>query len=302
MNRRLLAPPVALLALVLAAGSVLAGPFPAEIDLPAGWQPEGITAGRGTTVYAGSLANGAIAEVDVRTGSLSILAEGATGRVIAGIDYEEGRNRLWAAGGPTGQVHVFDADTGDLLQTYQFGAGFLNDVVVTHDAVYVTNSNAGLLAVIPLPADGSLPDPASTTTLPLSGDYVNQAGFNANGIVSWHGWLILVQSSTQTLYRVDPATGVATAIDLGGVLLPNGDGLELRGSRLYVVQNVLGQVAVVALDGDATSGEVVDTLPVAGSDVPTTAAFAAGRLWLVNARFGNPEPTTARYWISRLDP
>jgi hypothetical protein len=42
--------------------------FPTRISLPARFQPEGITTGRGTTVYVGSLADGAIWRGDVRTG------------------------------------------------------------------------------------------------------------------------------------------------------------------------------------------------------------------------------------------
>ena len=61
---------------------------------------------------------------------------------IFGTEYEADANRLWIAGGPTGQVKVLDASTGALLQTYTFSpAGFLNDLVVTDDAVYVTDSS-----------------------------------------------------------------------------------------------------------------------------------------------------------------
>ena len=35
------------------------GTFPTRIDLPDGFAPEGITTGRGATVYVGSLADGA---------------------------------------------------------------------------------------------------------------------------------------------------------------------------------------------------------------------------------------------------
>ena len=36
-------------------------------------------------------------------------------------------------------------------------------------------------------------------------------------------------------------------IDLGGAELTNGDGLRFAGSRLYVMQNRLNQIAVVKL-------------------------------------------------------
>ena len=298
MSRRLLLPAAALLALTLAAAPALAAPFPAQIQLPDGFQPEGITDGTGTTAYAGSLADGAIVRVNVRTGSVDPLAPGAPGRVTAGLDYEDGAHRLWAAGGPTGEVRAYDARTGEVLETYTFAAGFLNDVAVTDDAVYVTDSVIQQLIVIPLPDDGSVPDPADAFTLPLSGDLEYVEGFNVNGIVGSDGWLILVQSNTGLLFRVDPATGDADTIDLGGQSVSFGDGLELVGSTLYVVRNQLGEILEIRLADDLLSGRVVDTLAPEGVDVPTTAAFVAGRLWLVNARFNTtPGPDTA-YWVT----
>ena len=59
---------------------------------------------------------------------------------------------------------------------------------------------------------------------------------------------------------MDPGTGVATTVDLGGGTLPNGDGLLVIGRTLYVVQNMLNTVAVVDLGADGTSGTLVDQL------------------------------------------
>ena len=143
--------------------------FPARIDLPPSWSPEGITAGAGTTIYVGSLAGGAVWAGDVRTGSGDVLVP-PWGGAATGVDYEEAANRLWVAGGPTGTVRVYDASSGDLLRQYSFSpAGFLNDLVVTEDAVYVTDSFNAWLDVIPLGPDGALPEPADVTTLPLTG-------------------------------------------------------------------------------------------------------------------------------------
>ena len=58
--------------------------------------------------------------------------------------------------------------------------------------------------------------------------------------------LILVQSDTGKLFTADPETGVTTLID--APLVPNGDGILLRGRTLYVVQNRLNKVAVLRLD------------------------------------------------------
>ena len=173
---------IAVLAFVLAPWPATAAPphnFPDRINLPNGFFPEGIESGRGTSVFVGSLTDGAIWRGDLRTGSGGVFADGAPGRVSVGIAYEARRNRLWVAGGGpsifgTGDVRVYDASSGDLLRTFVIpapatpGARFLNDVVVTRDAVYVTDSFNPQLVVIRLPRGGSLPSTNSATLLPVT--------------------------------------------------------------------------------------------------------------------------------------
>lgn len=277
--------------------------FPARIDLPDGFQPEGITTGAGNRIYVGSLADGAIWAGDARTGKGSVLAAGALGRMAVGLDYEDRSGRLWVAGGGTGMVHALDARTGTLLRSYTLpgASGFLNDVVVTGDAVYVTDSNIQQLVVIPLPADGSLPAAGAATLLPLTGDLSFSAGFNANGIVAGRGWLILVQSNEGKLFRVDPSSGTTLEIGLlGGADVSFGDGLELRGSTLWVVRNFVGRVAVLQLGPRFEKALLLGEVTSSGLDVPTTATLAAGRLWAVNSRFTTPPTPTTDYWITRL--
>jgi sugar lactone lactonase YvrE len=293
----------ALAAATLTAPAAAAPPFPDELALPNGWAPEGITAGRGTTVYVGSLADGAIWRANVRTGDGSILVEGEGGMVAVGVEYEAGADRLWVAGGPTGQVRVYDASSGELLETYTFSpAGFLNDLVVTSDAVYVTDSMFGHLDVIPLGDGGALPDPADVEMLEISGDFELVPGFNLNGIVATRGWLIAVQSNTGTLFRIDPETGEATEIALLGTdSVSNGDGLELRGSTLFVVRNQLNLVAEFKLGPQLAAAILVDEHTSSAFDVPTTAAWVAGALYLPNARFGTPVTPDTEYTINRLE-
>jgi sugar lactone lactonase YvrE len=284
-------------ALLLAAGPAAAAqPFPAKIDLPSGWMPEGITAGRGTTIYVGSLAGGGVWKGDVRTGQGSQLVP-HWGGAATGVEYERRANRLWVAGATTGTVRVYDATTGALLKEYSFSpAGFLNDLVVTRDAVYVTDSNNGWLDVIELGSGGRLPD--AGTMLPLTGITIEPPpAFNANGIVATRGRLIVVDSFVGGLYNVDPMTGAATPISTGGVSVTNGDGLELHGNRLYVVRNTDQIVEVFRLGADLTSATPLGELTSTDLSVPTTAAFQAGRLWVVNARFGI---ATSDYWVTRL--
>ena len=55
--------------------------------------------------------------------------------------------------------------------------------------------------------------------------------FNLNGIVATPNGktLIAVQSVAKKLFAIDPETGVAKTIDIGGYDLTNGDGLLLQG-------------------------------------------------------------------------
>jgi hypothetical protein len=300
---------ITVLAFVLAPWPATAAPsrnFPDQIDLPHGFFPEGIESGRGTSVFVGSLVDGAIWRGNVRTGSGAVLAGGAQNRVSVGIAYEASQNRLWVAGGGPGffgegDVRVYDASSGALLATFVPGAvGFLNDVAITHDAVYVTDSFNAQLVKIPLPADGSLPSTSSATLLPVTGDFEQAPGVpNLNGIVAKSGVVIVAQSNTGELFRVDPATGIATKINLGNVALGSVDGLELHGRTLYAVRNT-NQVTVVRLGPQLGAGTVLGDITDPGLDVPTTVTVAAGRLWVVNARFNTPPSPSTEYWMTQL--
>jgi hypothetical protein len=288
------------LALAAAVPTVAANAFPTRIDLPNGWQPEGISLGRGTTFYVGSLANGAILEGDLRTGTTDVLVPGQAGTVAVGTEYERGANRVWAVGGPTGSVRAYDATTGALEASYQFTAGFLNDLAITRDAVYVTDSSLAQLDVIPLGPGGALAAPGEAFTLPLTGDFQLGTGFNLNGIVTTRGWLVAVQSNTGMLFRIDPTTGDTRAIDLGGRTVVNGDGLQVRGSTLYVIRNLDEEIDVFRLGSDLTTATFLGSIRSSALDVPTTGVLAAGSLWVVNARFNTPPTPDTEYWISQL--
>jgi sugar lactone lactonase YvrE len=275
--------------------------LPTRIDLPDGWQPEGIESS-GKWLYAGSLANGAIWRANAKTGNGRILVPGVTGNVAVGLHLDH-KGRLWVAGGPTGQVRVYNARSGRLLQTYKFtGTGFLNDLDISRNRVVVTDSMNAQVGVIPLRRHGRLPAPSAARLVPLTGDYVHQPGFNANGIAARGGWLIIVQSGTGFLFRLNPRTGDTDRIDTGGYLVTNGDGLEFRGRTLYVVRNRLNTVAVLRVSRNLLNarllGEIVRMPPVV--DVPTTATVTLGGLYVVNARFGTTDPAPVEYWITRL--
>jgi sugar lactone lactonase YvrE len=140
-------------------------------------------------------------------------------------------------------------------------------------------------------------------TVPLTGDYVHQPGFNANGIARTPDGtaLLIVQSATGLIFRVDPATGVTSTVDLGGYVVTNGDGLLVIGHTLYAVQNQLNKVAVFELNGAGTTGSLVDTLTDPRFDIPTTVAAFGDRLYLPNARFSTPPTPDTVYTANAIN-
>jgi hypothetical protein len=294
----------------MALGSLWTAPaaaavFPDRIALPDGWLPEGIAIGRGPVIYAGSRGTGAIYAADLRTGEGQVLVAGQAGAVAVGLDFDRRTNTLFVAGGATGQVRAYDAGTGELRAAYSLSGSptFLNDIIVTRDAAYVTDSMAPVLYRLPLGPGAALPDPANTQTIPLGGEYTHVSGFNLNGIEATADgrWLIAVHSTLGVLYRIDPSTGVATTIDLGGASVVQGDGLLLIGHTLYVVRNRSNEVVVIDLAADALSGTVTAVLTSPAFDVPTTIAAHGKRLYLVNGRFTTPPTPTTPYDIVAIE-
>jgi sugar lactone lactonase YvrE len=280
--------------------------FPDVLPLPDGFQPEGIAVGRGTTFYVGSIPTGDIYRGDLRTGAGEVFIDAPEGRQAIGLKYDERTGLLFVAGGPTGYAYVYDGETGEMLADIQLSTepSFINDVVVTRDAAYFTNSFQQVLYRIPLEKNGGLPDDPVVEEIMLGGDYVFTPGaFNANGIAATPNGktLIIVNSTEGALYTVDPNTGDATRIDLGGGSVTAGDGILLQGKTLYVVQNRLNQIAIVELSADLTEGKIVDTITSSLFRVPTTIARFGSDLYAVNARFGTPPTPDTEYEVVRVD-
>ena len=201
------------------------------------------------------------------------------------------RERLFVAGGTGGDGRVVSALTGRILVNYEFTTAdsFVNDVVLGDDAAFFTDTRNPVLYVVPVGRHGSLPDPTGFQTLPLPPELI---GLNGIAETPDRRALLVIQSSTGTLFRIDTSTGAATPVDLAGENLGNGDGLLLDGRTLYAVQNRLNTVAVVRMSRDGTSGTVLGRVTDPSFDVPTTVAKFFDRLYLPNARFGADPPAT----------
>ena len=297
------------LAIIVAVASSVAGAqtFPNRIELPDGFEPEGIAIAGGQ-FYVGSIPTGRVYRGSLRTGQGAVLVSSPAGPAAIGMKVDRGR--LFVAGGPTGDAFVYNAKTGATIAAYELptsGATFVNDVVVTKRAAWFTDSQRAVLYRLPLGPSGRPGTSASVQTVSLTGDFQQQPGFNANGIdaTSNGKTLVIVQSNTGTLFSVTPS-GVTRAIALAeGESVPNGDGILLDGRTLYVVQNQLNMVAKINLAPGLRTGRVVTRvtnaqLPATAQfSVPTTIAELGNRLYAVNARFGTP-PTGADYWITQL--
>ena len=296
---------LAVLGGVLAAAFVVAAVAvavkgPERIALPDGYRPEGIAAGKGRSVYVGSIPTGRVLEIDTKTGASRESVPAREGHAAIGLKYDNRMDRLFVSGGPTGKAFVYAASNGAELAAFQLTAPgqptFINDVVLTPKVAYFTDSLQPVIYAVKRDLSGVRP-------IALTGFPMTVGENNLNGIEAARGGRVLlaIQSSEGVLWRIDPATGSYAAVDLQGAKLANGDGLLLLSNRtLLVVQNRLNQIAVVKLDKDFASGRVIRTITHPDFDVPTTVARRGGSLYLPNARFTTPPTPETDYWVTRV--
>jgi sugar lactone lactonase YvrE len=295
MRRKIAAGIVAVVSLAVVA-TAMAQSSRGRINLPNGWQPEGIASGPGNQLFVGSIPTGAVIRVDARTGRSRIVVAGRRGRAATGLKVSNGR--LFVSGAGTGRAWVYSANTGRQLRALRLAPSgadtFVNDVVVTPRGAYFTDSRR--MALYRVPLDLSAPSTITLSGIPL------QAGNNLNGIAATPDGraLIAVQTNAGRLWNINPQTGAATAIDLGGATVNNGDGLLLVGRTLYVVRNRDNRIVVVSLSADFTRGQITRSIRSPNFDVPTTVARIGNRLFAVNARFGTTGTSRTRYWIARV--
>lgn len=289
----------AALAVAPATPTSAADGYPDVVPLPGEFRPEGIAGGPGDVFFAGSRpgpAGGAVYRGDLRTGTGSVLVPAQPGGASIGMQYDDRTGLLWVAGGGTGALTAYDGASGERVARYVLpsaSAVFVNDVDISRDGVYATDSRNARLLVVPT-KDGT--PPGRSRVLALRGDWSQSAeGNNANGIRALpDGDLLVVDQGS--LLRVDPHNGKADLLErTGGPALTNGDGLELDGRRLFVVHgDGTDSVSVVTLAPDARSyavtGRLTKDLPEEDDlERPTTALFEGGSLWVVNGKFATPD-------------
>lgn len=272
------------------------------IELPADFGPEGIAIGEGSTFFVGAMTPpnaGQILRGDVSTGEYSELVP-TSGVPALGIAYAPDSHRIFVAGGDSGGGTVYDAETGAEVAHLELGGAMINDVEVTEEAAYFTDSQEAAVYRVALDTSGQ---PGEITTLELPANFAEAGScegappIGGNGIEATPDgrYLILIHMSEGQLYRLDTQSGEVQQVSLSGGDLCFADGLLLDGNTLYAVQNFSNQIGVVELESDYLTGTITGriTEPFGSNPavkVPTTIADAGDGLYAVTAGFAEPSP------------
>jgi Cu-Zn family superoxide dismutase len=258
--------------------------------------PEGVAyQQKNSNFYVSSTTDGTIYRGNIREETAHVfLPGGADGRTSATGMKVDGKGRLFISGAATGKLFVYDTATGALLGSFSNNLSntFINDVIITpkDGAAYFTDSLSPFLYKVAKNAQGQL---AFSVWLDFTGTAVSyEPGFNINGIeASDNGkYLIVVQSNTGKLFRIDIRTKAVRQIDLGGQTLINGDGILLRGHALYVVRNQQELIVKLRMSDNFLRGRVISSMTDPSFAFPTTIAAAQGRLLVVNSQFDKRGP------------
>ncbi|MBW4596371.1 MAG: SMP-30/gluconolactonase/LRE family protein [Brasilonema angustatum HA4187-MV1] len=255
--------------------------------------PEGIAYQPKTKdFFVSSTTDGTIFRGNLQEESAEVfLPGGADGRTTAlGLKVDD-KARLFVAGGNTGQIFVYDTRSGELLGQFknQKASTFINDVAISLNGdAYFTDSYDPTLYKVSINEANEIQFEAWLDFTGTSLEY--QSGVNLNGIAaSLDGkYLVVVQSNTGKLFRIDIDSKQVTEIDLGGEQLTNGDGILLsRGKKqiLYVVRNQQKLIVKVELEDDFSRGTVVSSTTDPSLANPTTIAQVRKQLLVVNSQF-----------------
>ncbi len=247
------------------------------------------------------------AATSARPGSAAVPAAGLAERgKTLGVHLGPG-GTIWSVGHDQLTVH---SPRGRLLQRRTaaggpLGPSDLNDLVVTRNAVYVTDWANPIVYRATL--RGTRLGPLEPW-LDLSPAF---PGFPAqfwllNGITaSADGRTVLVASNgTEAVWRVDTASREISQLDLGGESF-GADGLELVGRTLYGVLNYGAPhgVYLAELDRGLRRGTITHRLltDAAGKPfaLPTTVAVHRCRLYVVNSQ-ADQKPGRPPYTVSAL--
>jgi len=265
------------LAGLLSLAAPAAAQGPPSIDLPPGVQAEAATA-HGKYVYFGDFYGGAVWRINPRGGEPEPIVEGQEGRAAMGIAFKG--DRMVVAGGLTGDVYVYDRNTGEELATYDLGGALVNDVTILGNTAYATDTFKDVFYAIPLGNRRAQPRTIELDGVPFRAGTAEQPRVNADGIVTIRGRLLLNHYDTGRLFTVNPRTGKARRVAIGETL-PTADGMVVRGNMLYVTQNS-GAFSRIRLSRNLRSGRILATDKGDAYQNPVDVARSHGAFWVLN--------------------
>ena len=258
--------------------------------------PECVAVGAdGSTFYTASSTNGTIYRGQLGQKAAQVLVPSDQAAIGQGLGVAlDDQGRLWVVGGDSGEIAVYDAESGEpvaQLSTPAAEQTFLNDVVVSGGYAYITDSARPVIFRVEageevgeveswLELEGTAIEYTTTSEGMLGG--INLNGIDATDDGSY---LITVQMNTGELFRIDPASGEISQIDLGGETLVNGDGVEVHEGTLYLVRIANNEVVTIDLADDFSSGEIVNRFTHEQLSFPACAAVAGQDLLLANTQF-----------------
>jgi DNA-binding beta-propeller fold protein YncE len=258
--------------------------------------PEGIAYRAGSqNFYVGSTTDGTIFKGTLGKQATEILLPPVAERPSAiGMKVDDS-GRLFVAGGGSGKMFVYDTGSRALIKAFDTpavapGGTFINDVALTAEGAYFTDSSRPILFRVARTTSGV---GELTPWLDFTGTALTyQTGFNLNGIAATADdkYLIVVQSNTGKLFRITVANKAVSEINLGGGTVTNGDGILLVGQTLYVVRNSATLIVPVTMSADYSSGTLGTPFTDASLRYPTTIAQNGERLLVVNSQFDKRAP------------
>lgn len=256
-----------------------------SIELPFGFQPEGVTAGPPGILFVGSVnakVPGTVVKIDVAR-RMIVKTFNVNTPLVAGMWYNRPRKYLVLAA--TTRVIVLDTITGNTVKKCEIeAAGFLNDIVIYKGNIYVTDSFKQVLHVL------SIKKSCDHKTVPLPETDFYPGEFNMNGIAKYEGQLLVSQSTAGKIYQVDPFT-FATRVVIDRQ--PGADGLVVKNSLLYTVKGPYNKIQVVKLSMNAW-GEIIAVrigqIRNKAFRFPSTGAFVNGDICVCNSRFDEFSP------------
>lgn len=266
--------------------------------------PEGVTVARDGTMYVssdgtGRLFRGHVGEPELRP----FAARGIDGRTKTLGVHTDARGHVYSVGGTSLTVHD---RAGRLLarrnaEDGPLGAADLNDLVITKDAVYVTDWANPVIHRAEL-HDGRLGPLRPWLDIRSAFPQFPAQYWLLNGIVADRSGrtLLVASNGTEAVWRVDVGTRAVEQVQMGGQSF-GADGMVLHGRTLYAVLNygAPAGVYVAELSEDLRSGTVRHQIISERFDLPTTLARYGCRLYVVNSQLDDP-PGRPPYTVSAI--